>query len=189
MISSKAEHHAVLNAFEYLEGRENFEVTWLDVSRDGLVDLDHLARAIRPETRLVSIMAANNEIGVINPCRRCRCLGRIDRGVHLRNRGVELGFVVLIPVGALAGEALYRLDGIFRGGIDGEVGAELRHLDAEPRQPRKGGKPERPSLPSHLQGGIGAYASRLCGSTSDQARPERTQTEQHRDRSDLCGRF
>src|SRR2546428_13285505 len=64
-ISNKAEHHAVLNAFEYLEGRENFEVTWLDVSQDGVVDLDHLARAIRPETRLVSIMAANNETGVI----------------------------------------------------------------------------------------------------------------------------
>ena len=68
-ISNKAEHHAVLNAFEYLEGRENFEVTWLDVSRDGVVDLDQLARAIRPETRLVSIMAANNETGVIQPIR------------------------------------------------------------------------------------------------------------------------
>ncbi|MDP9292477.1 MAG: aminotransferase class V-fold PLP-dependent enzyme, partial [Verrucomicrobiota bacterium] len=78
-ISSKAEHHAVLNAFEHLESRENFEVTWLDVSRDGIVDLDHLARAIRPETRLVSIMAANNETGVIQPIREiseiCRARG------------------------------------------------------------------------------------------------------------------
>jgi cysteine desulfurase len=78
-ISNKAEHHAVLNAFEYLEGRENFEVTWLDLSRDGVVDLDQLARAIRPETRLVSIMAANNETGVIQPIRDiseiCRARG------------------------------------------------------------------------------------------------------------------
>jgi len=67
VISNKAEHHAVLNAFEYLEGRENFEVTWLDVSQDGVVDLEQLARAIRPETRLVSIMAANNETGTLQP--------------------------------------------------------------------------------------------------------------------------
>ena len=79
VISNKAEHHAVLNAFEYLEGRENFEVTWLDVSQDGVVDLEQLARAIRPETRLVSIMAANNETGVIQPIREiseiCRAHG------------------------------------------------------------------------------------------------------------------
>lgn len=79
VISNKAEHHAVLNAFEYLEGRENFEVTWLDISRDGVVDLDQLASSIRPETRLVSIMAANNETGVIQPIREiseiCRAHG------------------------------------------------------------------------------------------------------------------
>ncbi len=79
VISNKAEHHAVLNAFEYLEGRGNFEVTWLDISRDGIVDLDQLAASIRPETRLVSIMAANNETGVIQPTREiseiCRAHG------------------------------------------------------------------------------------------------------------------
>src|SRR6266852_1539999 len=61
VISNKAEHHAVLNALEHLEKRENFEVSWLNVSRDGIVDLDQLAESIRPETRLVSIMNANNE--------------------------------------------------------------------------------------------------------------------------------
>jgi cysteine desulfurase len=67
VISNKAEHHAVLNTVEHLEKYEGFEVTWLNVSRDGMVDLDQLASAIRPETRLVSIMAANNETGVIQP--------------------------------------------------------------------------------------------------------------------------
>ena len=67
LISNKAEHHAVLNALEHLEKHEGFEVTWLNVSRDGIVDLDQLADAIRPETRLVSIMAANNETGAIQP--------------------------------------------------------------------------------------------------------------------------
>jgi cysteine desulfurase len=60
VISNKAEHHAVLNALEYLEKRENFEVTWLSISKNGSVDLDQLAKSIRPETRLVSIMTANN---------------------------------------------------------------------------------------------------------------------------------
>ena len=67
LISNRAEHHAVLNALEHLEKNEGFEVTWLNVSRDGIVDLDQLADAIRPETRLVSIMTANNETGVIQP--------------------------------------------------------------------------------------------------------------------------
>ena len=79
VISNKAEHHAVLNALEHLEKRENFEVTWLNLSERGIVDLDHLAAAIRPETRLVSIMSANNETGVIQPMREiskvCRELG------------------------------------------------------------------------------------------------------------------
>ena len=79
VISNRAEHHAVLNAFEHLEKHEDFEVTWLNVSRDGIVDLDQLAEAIRPETRLVSIMTANNETGVIQPLREiskiCRAKG------------------------------------------------------------------------------------------------------------------
>jgi cysteine desulfurase len=82
IISNKAEHHAVLNAVEYLEKREGFEVTWLSVSRDGIIDLDHLAAAIRSETRLVSIMTANNETGVIQPMPE---ISRICRG-----RGVLL---------------------------------------------------------------------------------------------------
>ena len=69
VISAKTEHHAVLNAIEHLEKHEGFEVTWLNVSRDGIIDVDQLADAIRPETRLVSIMTANNETGVIQPMR------------------------------------------------------------------------------------------------------------------------
>src|ERR1044072_7192644 len=47
VISNKAEHHAVLNAIEHLEKHDGFEVTWLDVTRDGLIDLDQLADSIR----------------------------------------------------------------------------------------------------------------------------------------------
>ena len=67
LISNRAEHHAVLHALEHLEKRENFEITWLQVSADGLVDPDKLERALRPDTTLVSVMAANNETGVIQP--------------------------------------------------------------------------------------------------------------------------
>ena len=79
LISNRAEHHAVLHAIERLEEREGFEVTWLDLSSDGLVDPDQLAGAIRPDTILVSIMSANNETGVIQPIHeiatRCRARG------------------------------------------------------------------------------------------------------------------
>jgi len=88
IISNKAEHHAVLNALEYLEKRENFEVTWLNVSRDGIVDLDQLASAIRTETRLVSIMTANNETGVIQSMREISQICR-DRGVLLHSDMVQ----------------------------------------------------------------------------------------------------
>ncbi|HEU0275844.1 MAG TPA: cysteine desulfurase family protein [Candidatus Udaeobacter sp.] len=88
LISAKTEHHAVLNAIEHLEKNEGFEVTWLNVSRDGLIDLDQLADAIRPETRLVSIMTANNETGVIQPMdgisRICR-----EHGVLLHSDMVQ----------------------------------------------------------------------------------------------------
>jgi cysteine desulfurase len=82
VISAKTEHHAVLNAIEHLEKHEGFEVTWLNVSRDGIIDLDQLADAIRPETRLVSIMSANNETGVIQPIREISRICR-ERGVLL----------------------------------------------------------------------------------------------------------
>src|SRR5436305_12171876 len=88
IISNKAEHHAVLNAVEHLEKREDFEVTWLNVSRDGLIDLDQLAAAIRPDTRLVSIMTANNETGVIQPMREISSVCR-ERGVLLHSDMVQ----------------------------------------------------------------------------------------------------
>ena len=88
VISNKAEHHAVLNALEHLEKRENFEVTWLNLSERGIVDLDHLAAAIRPETRLVSIMSANNETGVIQPVREISRICR-ERGILLHSDMVQ----------------------------------------------------------------------------------------------------
>lgn len=64
LITVKTEHKAVLDTMRELE-RQGFEVTYLDVKEDGLLDLDVFKAAIRPDTILVSVMAVNNEIGVI----------------------------------------------------------------------------------------------------------------------------
>jgi len=66
IITLKTEHKAVLDACNHLE-KQGAEVTYLDVNREGLVDLAELEAAIKPETILVSIMWANNEIGTIQP--------------------------------------------------------------------------------------------------------------------------
>ena len=88
IISNKAEHHAVLHPLEHLEQHEGFEVTWLNVFESGMVDLDQLADSIRPDTRLVSIMTANNETGVIQPMREISQICR-DRGVLLHSDMVQ----------------------------------------------------------------------------------------------------
>jgi cysteine desulfurase len=67
LICASTEHHAVLHAFEHLEKREGFEVTFLPVNDRGRIEPGGLERAIRPETTLVSIMTANNETGVLQP--------------------------------------------------------------------------------------------------------------------------
>ena len=80
VITSSIEHHAVLHCFQYLEKHENFRVTYLRVGSDGIVNPDDVRAAITAETTLVSVMAANNETGSLQPVS--------DIGKICRERGV-----------------------------------------------------------------------------------------------------
>ena len=111
IISNKAEHHAVLNPVEHLENCEGFEVTWLNVSKNGIVDLDQLADSIRPDTKLVSIMTANNETGVVQPMREISRVCR-ERGVLLHSDIVQAFGkldidVSLVDAGSFAAHKFY----------------------------------------------------------------------------------
>ncbi len=66
IITTKIEHHAILHTAEYLEKRD-FEITYIGVDENGVVKVDELEKAIRPDTILISVMFANNEIGTIQP--------------------------------------------------------------------------------------------------------------------------
>lgn len=66
IITSKIEHHAILHTCDYLKKR-GFDITYIDVDENGILKLDELEKAIRPDTVLISVMFANNEIGTIQP--------------------------------------------------------------------------------------------------------------------------
>lgn len=67
IITTKIEHHAILHTCEYLEKERGARITYLDVDENGMVRLEDLEKAITPETILISVMFANNEIGTIQP--------------------------------------------------------------------------------------------------------------------------
>ena len=73
IITVKTEHKAVLDVCEFL-GKEGFDITCLPVGKDGILDINKLEDAIRPDTILISVMHANNEIGVIQPIREIGAL-------------------------------------------------------------------------------------------------------------------
>ena len=108
IITSQIEHHAVLHTCKELE-KQGFEVTWLPVSRDGLVDADEVRGAIRPDTILITIMHANNEIGTIQPLER---IGQIaaDSGIYFHSDGVQAAGKIPVDVRSL-GVHLYSMSG------------------------------------------------------------------------------
>jgi cysteine desulfurase len=94
IITSKIEHHAVLHTCKDLE-KQGWEITWLPVSGEGLVDPEEVRRAIRPDTVLISIMHANNEIGSIQPIEEIGAIAE-TADIYFHSDGVQA--VGKIPV-------------------------------------------------------------------------------------------
>lgn len=87
MITTKIEHHALLHTCKYLE-KKGCEVTYLDVDEYGMVRLDELEQAIRPDTVLISIMFANNEIGTVEPVREIGAIAK-KHGIPFHTDAVQ----------------------------------------------------------------------------------------------------
>ena len=87
LITTKIEHHAILHTCEYLE-KQGFEVTYLDVDENGVVDLNQLKASIRPTTVLISVMYANNEIGTLQPIREIGAIAK-EHGVLFHTDAVQ----------------------------------------------------------------------------------------------------
>lgn len=117
IITTKVEHHAVLHTCEYLE-KQGFEVTYLNVDKEGFIDLEELKNAITDKTILVSIMFANNEIGTIQPIKEIGEICR-ERKVFFHTDAVQaVGNVPIdvkemnIDLLSLAGHKIYGPKGI-----------------------------------------------------------------------------
>ncbi|MDE2756655.1 MAG: cysteine desulfurase NifS [Acidobacteriota bacterium] len=87
LVTSQIEHHAVIHTCQNLEKR-GVEVTYLPVGRDGVVEPEQVARAVREDTRLISVMVANNETGTLQPVRRIGEIAR-ERGVVFHSDAVQ----------------------------------------------------------------------------------------------------
>src|SRR5437660_3088703 len=197
IISAKTEHHAVLNAIEHLEKHEAVEVTWLDVSRDGIVDVDQLAKSIRPETRLVSIMTANNETGVIQPLREISQICR-ERGVLLHSDMVQAFGKIdvdlsLVDAASFAAHKFYGPKGagflflrsglsiqpiMFGGAHENERRPARKTLPQSPEWRRQ--QPNGHSAISHANRSVKPASATNCGCESRRTFPPRNRTAKAR---------
>lgn len=99
IITTKIEHHAILHTCEYLE-KQGARITYLNVDRDGTVDLEELKAAITPETILISVMFANNEIGTIQPIKEIGAIAK-EHGILFHTDAVQAFGQVPIKVDEL----------------------------------------------------------------------------------------
>ena len=100
IITSKIEHHAILQTCEYLEKERGFEVTYVDVDEHGILKLDELKKAIRPTTILITVMFANNEIGTIQPVKEIGAIAH-EHGILFHTDAVQAFGQIPIDVDAM----------------------------------------------------------------------------------------
>lgn len=107
VVTTRIEHHAVLHSCEWLEKHLGFEITYLDVDHFGRVDPAEVAAAVRPDTAVVSIMYANNEVGTIEPI---AAIARAVKGVNpltvFHTDAVQAGGLLALDVQALGVDSL-----------------------------------------------------------------------------------
>lgn len=172
IITTKIEHHAVLNTCKYLEGK-GFEVTYLDVDKNGLVDPELLRAAIRPDTILISVMFANNEIGSIEPIGQIGDIAR-ERGILFHTDAVQAFGQIPINVEELKIDMLsasaHKLNGPKGAGmLYVRTGVKLPsfvHGGAQERSRRAGTE----NVPGIV--GFGAAVKRAVGIMEEKARRE-----------------
>lgn len=173
IITTKIEHHAILHTAEYLEKR-GFEVTYLNVDEDGLVRTEDLKAAIRPDTILISVMFANNEIGTMEPVKE---IGEIahEHGILFHTDAVQAFGQVPIDVDACHIDMLSASGHKFNGpkGIGFlyiRKGVKIRsfiHGGAQERKRRAGTE----NVPGII--GIGTAAKRAVRTMEERTRKER----------------
>ncbi|MCI9321406.1 MAG: cysteine desulfurase NifS [Lachnospiraceae bacterium] len=173
IITTKIEHHAVLHTCQYLE-KKGFEVTYLDVDQDGLVSLEELKAAVRPDTILISIMFANNEIGTIEPVSEIGAIAK-EHGILFHTDAVQAFGQLPIHVDECNIDMLSASGHKFNGpkGVGflyirkGVKIRSLLHGGAQERNRRAGTE----NVPGIV--GLGAAAARAAGTMEERAAKER----------------
>lgn len=105
IITSKIEHPAVINTCKELE-KDGYEVTYLNVDSDGVVDLDQLKKALRKDTVVVSVMTANNEIGTIQPVEEISRIVKENSGAYFHTDAVQAAGAIPIELDTLRADML-----------------------------------------------------------------------------------
>ena len=172
IITSKIEHHAVLHTCEWLE-KQGYEVTYVDVDENGIVKLDELKKAIRPDTILISVMFANNEIGTIEPIREIGEIAR-ENGILFHTDAVQAYGHIPINVDEYHIDMLSASGHKFNGpkGVGFlyiRTGLKLRNFihGGQQERGRRGGTENVPSIV-----GIGAAAERAFANLEERQNKE-----------------